>query len=197
LMSIKIVKGAVQAEYRQREEKAYFIQNNSGADRSFTIDHVIRPEWRLMAEGKVEKGPGVHRVVVKVAEGKTATEGVTEEDTIRNEGPRLGALPEAKLREFLAAKATPDAVRQAVERVLAYQTELAKADRSLKENQARHKELSDDQARVRENLKILPQDSAPYRRFLEKVDTQETGVEGIQAPNQESEGTSRKTRTKS
>jgi hypothetical protein len=182
LVSVKVVKGVVEAQYRQRELKTYFIQNNSDEDRTFTIDHVIRPEWRLLGEkGDVEKGPGVRRFVLKVPAGKTAHENVTEEHTVPFKDKRLGALDEAKLREFLQSKATPAPVRAAVEKTLAYQAELDKLGRQIKELQGQHKELSDDQGRVRENLKILSRDSETYKRFLEKFEKQETRIEDLQA----------------
>jgi hypothetical protein len=181
LLSIKVVKGVVHADYRQRESKAYFIQNNSGEERTFTVDHVIRPDWTVVGpDGKEAKGPGVHRAVVAVAVGKTATVSVTEEHIEPLKDKRLGSLDESKLREFLASKATPVAVRGEIEQVLTFQANLDKSARLLKEQQARHKELSDDQARVRENLKILPQDSAAYKRFLEKFEKQETQLEALQ-----------------
>jgi hypothetical protein len=182
LTGIRVVKGVVEAQYRQREVKTYFVQNNSGEDRTFTIDHVIRPGWqRIGPDGKGEKGPGVHRMVVKAAEGKTASAEVREEHTIPFKDKRLGSLDDSKLREFLQSEATPAAVRRAVEKVLAYQAELDKLGRQLADLQARHKELSTDQARVRENLKILPKDSAPFKRFLEKFEKQETELEESQA----------------
>jgi hypothetical protein len=182
LLSIKIAKGIVHAEYRQRESKSYLIQNNSGEERTFTVDHVIRPDWQLNGpDGKVEKGPGVHREVVTVGEGKTATVSVAEEHTEPFKDKRLGSLDEAKLREFLQSKATPAPVRAAVEKTLAYQAELGRLGQQLKGLQGQHKELSDDQGRVRENLKILSKDSETYKRFLEKFEKQETRIEELQA----------------
>jgi hypothetical protein len=182
LMSVRIVKGVVEAKYRQRESKTYFIQNNSDDDRTFTIDHVIRPDWRLLRDkDDVEKGPGVHRFVVKVAAGKTGSASVTEEHTVPFKDQRLSALDEAKLREFLQSKATPEPVREAVGKTLAYQADLDKLVRQLKEVQGKHKELSDDQARVRENLKILSKESETYKRFLEKFEKQETRLEELQS----------------
>jgi chromosome segregation ATPase len=64
--------------------------------------------------------------------------------------------------------------------VLTFQANLDKNTRQLKDLQSRHKELSTDQARVRENLKILPKDSAPFKRFLDKFEKQETQIEELQ-----------------
>src|ERR1019366_3550695 len=45
LTGMKIDKGFVVLRMKQRETKAYFVQNLSDMDRTFTVDHVIRPDW--------------------------------------------------------------------------------------------------------------------------------------------------------
>jgi hypothetical protein len=66
---------------------------------------------------------------------------------------------------------------------------MARSVQTLKELQTRHKELSDDQSRVRENLKILSKDSTTYKRFLEKFEKQETQIEDLQAQIRQSQTT--------
>ena len=40
--------------------------------------------------------------------------------------------------------------------------------------------LTEDQARMRENLNIIPQSSEHFKKFLEKFVGQETQIEGLQ-----------------
>ena len=40
-------------------------------------------------------------------------------------------------------------------------------------------EITTDQERLRANLKIVPQTSAAYKRYLDKFDTQETEIERL------------------
>ena len=42
------------------------------------------------------------------------------------------------------------------------------------------KQLSADQARLRENLKIIPQSTEPYKKFLDKFVAQESDIEALQ-----------------
>jgi len=37
-----------------RETKSFFVQNISDIDRDFTIDHVVRKEWKLFPGAKEE-----------------------------------------------------------------------------------------------------------------------------------------------
>jgi hypothetical protein len=50
---------------------------------------------------------------------------------------------------------------------------MAEAEKQLKA-------VTTDQARLRENLQIIPQSAEPYKRFLDKFVTQETEIEALQ-----------------
>ena len=53
LLSLSITKGVLEATYREKVSKTYFIQNQSDRDHVFTIAHVISKEWtRLGPDGK-------------------------------------------------------------------------------------------------------------------------------------------------
>jgi hypothetical protein len=43
------------------------------------------------------------------------------------------------------------------------------------------KVITDDQARLRANLKEMPSTAAAYKRYLDKFDAQETQIETLQA----------------
>ena len=45
---------------------------------------------------------------------------------------------------------------------------------------SRLESLNKDQARLRDNLKIIPMNSEPYKKFLEKFVTQEMQIENLQ-----------------
>ncbi len=43
------------------------------------------------------------------------------------------------------------------------------------------KDITDDQVRLRANLKEMPPTAAAYKRYLDKFDVQETQIEKVQA----------------
>ena len=45
--------------------------------------------------------------------------------------------------------------------------------------QRRLNDIRDDQTRIRENLKTVPPESAAYKRYVKKFDTQESEVEEL------------------
>ena len=57
---------------------------------------------------------------------------------------------------------------------------MAKTQREIQELERQLKVITDDQARLRANLKEMPATAAAYKRYLEKFDLQETQIEDYQ-----------------
>ena len=58
---------------------------------------------------------------------------------------------------------------------------LGKTQRDRQELERQLKDITDDQARLRANLKEMPPTAAAYKRYLDKFDAQETQIEKYQA----------------
>ena len=54
------------------------------------------------------------------------------------------------------------------------------ARRQLTELDQQLRLITDDQSRLRANLERVPQTSAAYKRYLQKLETQETDIEKLQ-----------------
>jgi hypothetical protein len=78
-MELKILKNVLHARHRIREIQTYFVTNNSGQNRVFQIDHLVRPNWKLVGPDADDKNPKVVRFKLPVAAGKTASHDVIEE----------------------------------------------------------------------------------------------------------------------
>lgn len=181
LTALKIEKGFVIPTMKSRESRAYHIQNLSDQDRNFTIDHIIRKEWNVTDPREDPKaGPDVYRFKVAVAKGKTATREINEERIHTEKGKLLKDVPEGKLREYLAHAVPSADVKAGLTKALTLQTKLTETGKRLAELEKNLKSVSDDQTRLRENLKIIPQTSEPYKKFLEKFVSQESEIEGLQ-----------------
>ena len=93
--------------------------------------------------------------------------------TLRAEGNWLVASA-AELDRHLAGAASTDAVSGVINR--------QELERQLKV-------ITDDQARLRANLREMPPTAAAYKRYLEKFDAQETQIEQYQADIKKLQGT--------
>jgi hypothetical protein len=193
LQSLAVAKGVLQATSKQRESKTYFVQNNSDHDHAFTIDHVIRKEWkRLGKDGKDQAGPDVYRFKVAVKSKATAQHEVVEERVYQDKTRVVAKLDEEVLRGFVMHPATPAKVKEALQKVLDLQAALRAAKLELAEKKDALKVLTEDQARVRENLQIIPPSSEHYKDFLKKFVAQEAQIEELQKKIRSAEATAQK-----
>jgi hypothetical protein len=71
-------------------------------------------------------------------------------------------------------------VKEILGKILELNGKYAETQRRLGEQQSHLKIVSEDQARVRENLKIIPASAEPYKSFLQKFVAMETEIENLQ-----------------
>jgi septal ring factor EnvC (AmiA/AmiB activator) len=76
-------------------------------------------------------------------------------------------------------------MREAFEKILALQNQSAKTQTDVAGLQQKLHEITADQARLRANLKEMPETAAAYKRYLKKFDDQETMIEKLQDQIQE------------
>jgi septal ring factor EnvC (AmiA/AmiB activator) len=85
------------------------------------------------------------------------------------------------MRFFLQQPVLSAAVREALEKAVGLRNELAGTQRELQQTQRSLEQIEKDQIRLRENLKATPPTAAAYKRYLEKLDSQEAELEKLQA----------------
>jgi hypothetical protein len=181
LVALKIQKGFVTPTWKSRETRSYHVQNLSEQDRTFTIDHIIRKDWSVIDPKEDPKaGPEVLRFKLAVAKGKTGTQEIVEERVHTEKGKLLKDVGETKLKEFIAHAVPSADVKAALTKAIALSTKVVDTAKQLGDSEKSLKVVSDDQARLRENLRIIPQTSDPYKKFLDKFVTQETEIEDLQ-----------------
>jgi hypothetical protein len=192
LLGVKIVKGVLQVRYKERISRAYFVQNGSSEDRTFQIDHIVRAGWkRLEAKGD-QVGPAVYRFTLEVPAGKTGQKEVLEERGFLEKTRSLWHASPLELRELLAHPLPSARVKEALSRTLDLRRKLLDSKKQLEECKGQLKTLSEDQARVREALKIIPPTTEPYKDFLKKFVAQETEIEEFQRQIRQLEASLRK-----
>jgi hypothetical protein len=180
--AIKAVKGVIETTTKLRETKTYTVKNRNEAERLVLIEHPVRNEFKLVEDkGKpAEVAADVYRFEVKVPAGKTETQAVTEERVI-NQGFQVSNTDDNTIRIFLNSPVTSEKVKKGLQSALELRWAVAKTQREIGEQQDQLKVITDDQVRLRANLKELPATAAAYKRYLEKFEAQETQIEQYQA----------------
>jgi hypothetical protein len=180
LTSVKVVKGILHSTTKLRESKCYTIKNRNEQERLVLLEHPVRNEFKLIETDKPsETASDVYRFEVKVAPGKSETKTVTEERLL-NQQVLLTNSNDGQLRFFLNSTVSSPKVKAALQEALDLRYALAKTTREIQEQQRQLKTITDDQGRLRANLKEIPPTAAAYKRYLEKFDKQETEIEQLQ-----------------
>jgi hypothetical protein len=181
LTAVKIYKGVIQSTTKLREGKRYNVMNRTEKDRTLLIEHPYRPEFhRISKQEPAERTREVYRFQVKVPAGKGTHLDVVEERDLRQD-IALTNQDDQTVRYFLQQTVTSPRVKAALERALKLKHLWAGTQQELAHVQALLKEIVEDQARLRANVKELPEKAPAYKRYLDKFDKQETEIEGLQA----------------
>jgi hypothetical protein len=180
LRATKIVKGVLHTTRKLRDTRTYVIKNRTEQDRTLVLEHPLRTDWTLVTPEKpTERSRDVYRFQLSVPAGKPVTQEVIEEQQQASEFSVSG-IDSQTTEFFVKSTATSPKLKEALEKVVALKTTLAKTQREIADSDRQLKEISTDQGRLRANLKELPPTAAAYKRYLEKFDTQETEIEKLQ-----------------
>jgi hypothetical protein len=181
IIGMRFAKGTLVLKQQVRESTTYFVQNLSTQECQSNIDYVIRPDWKLfLDDDQAKSGPAVQRVKLKLPAEKTAVKEFVEERTTVENAPPLASLSEERAKELLGNAAASAEVKAGLTKGMDLQRKLRETKAKQADVEQQLKALTEDQARMRQNLSIIPQSSDPYKKFLEKFVTQETEVESLQ-----------------
>jgi hypothetical protein len=189
ITEVKFVKGLLYTTNKLRETKTYAIKNRNDQERLVLVEHPVRNDFRLLEGVKpTETASDFYRFELKVAPGKTESLAVTEERTF-GETVQLSNLNDDQVRHFINQPVASKKVKDGLQRALELRWELAKTQREIGELQRQLKVITEDQVRLRANLREMPATAAAYKRYLEKFDQQETQIEKYQADIKALQGT--------
>ncbi len=182
LVQVKVVKGILHSQTKLRETKTYTIVNRNDQERLVLVEHPVRNDFHLTDDTTkpAETASDVYRFEVKVPAGKTATQAVTEEKVI-NEQIQLTNSNDDQMRFFLNSTISGPKVKEGLKQALELRFAQATTQSAIADKQHELKDITDDQARLRANLKEMPPTAAAYKRYLDKFDAQETQIEKLQA----------------
>ena len=93
---------------------------------------------------------------------------------------QLLRAPLDSISVYVGAREIPETVRKALDEVVQLKSALTNATRQAEDRRKRLAELTNEQSRIRENMKTVASNSEYYSRLLKKLDEQETTIETLQ-----------------
>jgi hypothetical protein len=179
---VAIRRGIMTHTSEERQERIYTVRNRDTSPRMVVIEHPVREGWRL-ADGiePAESSASCHRFRLSVEPGKTATLAVKEYHPLFTHY-ELTNLNDDQISFFLSQKMINSEVEEALRRVLTQKNGLAGLDTEINSRKGQITSISEDQKRVRENMKALKgsaEEKALVERYAHQLNQQEDQMESL------------------
>jgi len=177
-----IAHGMMTQSTQEREENTYTIRNRDTAQRTIVIEHPARPGWKLTDDEKpAESSASFHRFRLTVDSKKTETLLVKEYRPVTTSFQLLN-ITDDQIKFFLAAKMIDPEIEQALRKVIAQKNSIAALDTEVGSRKSKISGISEDQQRVRENMKALKgsaEEKALVARYVRELNEQEDHVQSL------------------
>ncbi|HZN64645.1 MAG TPA: hypothetical protein VFB66_05045, partial [Tepidisphaeraceae bacterium] len=178
----RIVKGVLEVTHKQVFTQEYLSENKGDRDRTLLVEHPVRQGWKLVEPAKPdETTEQVYRFKGSVPAGKQSKLAVKQEIITAQQ---IAILPSdiGQLEFFSRTGEIPKPVREALGKAVAMKYAMVDTQRQIEQRQQRVNEVSQEQNRIRENMKTVASNarSEYYTRLLKKLDEQESTIEKLQ-----------------
>ncbi|MES2303858.1 MAG: hypothetical protein V4558_00005 [Gemmatimonadota bacterium] len=180
VVTAKIVKGVLTLDRKSVASRDYKIDNKGTREKVVIIEHPARQGWTFVDGVKpVETTPAVARFQTTAPAGKVTVVAVREE---RIDQQTVAMVDEdiADLLVYNRTGAMPPAVRDAIAKAIEMRQAIAVAERQIDDQTAQIAAITQEQTRIRENMKTVDAKSQYYGRLLDKLNEQETLIERAQ-----------------
>jgi hypothetical protein len=177
LRKLRIVRGMLEASNLSVNNITYQFTNKSTKhDRTIVVEHPKLPSHDLKSDAKpAEETQALYRFEVKVEPAKQSSLTVTQQITFSQQFALLNYDLPTMLRfqtEGKASKAVLDAFREAQRR----QGEIQGVADTIGRLDGERNEITNDQSRVRENMKAIDRTTDLYATYIRKLSDQEKRV---------------------
>jgi hypothetical protein len=185
LVSARIVKGVLQVQTRQLYTRSYRAQNSGDRDKTLIVEHLRRPDFNLVdTQRPLETLPNLYRFEGVAPAGKVATLTVKEE-YVSSSGYGLLGNDYGTLLSSWRSGELPVAVRDALAKAAQLRQAVMDTEREINEHVQRLAQITQEQTRIREDMKTVSANTPYYARLLAKLNDQESEIEKLQRERDE------------
>ena len=179
---IVIDHGAMTQSTQERQQETYTVRNRDTSPRVLIVEHPARAGWKLADdETPAETTASFHRFRIAVDPKKTATLVVKQYRPVSNRWMLTG-VTDSEIKFFLDQKMINPEVEKALRSVVQKKNDIAVLDAVIAGRRAQVTNISDDQQRVRENMKALKgsaEEKALIERYVRELNEQEDRVQTL------------------
>jgi hypothetical protein len=176
----KIVKGFLHLQTKNVASREYRAENKGDDEKTLIIEHPLRQGWKLVdTPTPVETTPTLYRFEGKAPAGKM-TKLVVREELVTNESMMVMNMDMALLLTYSRTGALPADVRDALGRAMRLRQDIAEIEKQINDRAQRLGAITQEQARIREDMKTVAPTTSYYTRLLAKLNEQESTIERLQ-----------------
>lgn len=183
VVSGKLVKGVLQLQRKLVATQEYLADNKGETDKTLIVEHPIRQGWKLSSTEKpIETTDALYRFKGKVEAGK-ASKLVVSEEFVQSETIAILPLDIESVVAYAQTGEMNKDVKTALLRAAELKRALETTEQQIQQKLEQLNQITQEQNRIRENLKSVQQNSAYYNRLMQKLNDQESNIETLQKEN--------------
>ncbi len=185
---VRVVSGVFQAHYYQTTQKTYVLTNQTDKPRVVYVEHPVKQDWVLTDTTQKPEGKSAryYRFRIPLGPHEKVELPVTERRALMDSFALMNfSRPDLEL--FITRNQIDTDTRAMLEKIIDLKSRIAAADAKIEAVQKEAGEISEDQARLRDNIKALTATAEAKQlitRYVAKADSQETRLEQLNKDKQ-------------
>jgi hypothetical protein len=182
----EIINGEFRVHYKQSKVTTYTLTNVSARPKTIYIEHPLDKsddkEWKLVnTPAPVETTENYRRFKEVIAANSTTEFKVTEELPDRDTYAITNVTPD-NITIWVQGKYLSPPMKKALDEVIEIKAKITRLNQQIQEQQAAQRILAQEQARMRENLKVLGKSEEEKKlltRYVNKIAESEDQIEKV------------------
>lgn len=180
ILAFKVVKGILYVTTKYRRDIEYTVRVKDAKERTVIIEHPFNEGWKLVEPQKAdERTDSLYRFTLRT-EGKTPVKLGVVEEYVNPDTTRLVDLNTDSIAYYLKSQKMNGEIGAVLKQVLEMQRNIQEARRKRGEYQQQLRSIAQEQQRLRQNMSVIGKDTTLYKRYLAKLNSQETHIEQLQ-----------------
>ena len=177
LTSVKIAKGVLTSTRKLERTQTYTVKNSGDKARKLLIEYPHDANWKLIEPKEpAEKTREQYRFSVTAEPGKPVTLKLVEEQTVSQQ-IALANVPDDMILLFEHSTVVSESVKKALAEIVKRKQEIQSLTVKRQEQEQTINSITQEQARIRENMARLDRNNDLYVRYVKKFSEQEDQVE--------------------
>ncbi|MBL8761270.1 MAG: hypothetical protein JNL50_08215 [Phycisphaerae bacterium] len=180
IRKLRIVDGLLEQTSTTRTTVKYtFTNKDTARERTVVVEQARMMGWTLVEPQKPsDQTEALHRFDVPIAAGGSAPLSITSEIT-QGQHLQLLSYDLNTLLQFSKSGKASEKVVEAFREAAKRQGAIHEVERTIAKLDAERNELTQDQARIRENMTRIDQTSQLYRKYMQKLTDQEERMDKL------------------